>query len=147
MSNCRSNDPSSRQKHDNLDFEIEFFECLVAESPDFVEALIPLADAYTKKGMYQKGLDTDEKISRLRPADPLVLYNLACSYALLGRIPQALCSMEKALFLGYRDLKQIEGDADLENLRKDPRLREMLMRFFLPKVDPEGSPGKPSNQI
>ena len=133
MSNCRPSGPAASPQNEYLDFEIEFFESLIAESPDFVEALIPLADAYTKKGMYQKGLEADEKIARLRPKDPLVHYNLACSYALLGKIPQALSSMEKALALGYRDFKQIEKDSDLETLRKDPRLRELLMRFFLSK--------------
>ena len=107
MSTCRPKDPAPSQHPDNLDFEIEFFEALVAESPDFVEALIPLADAYTQKGMYQKGLEADEKIAALRPNDPLVHYNLACSYALLGRIPQALSCMEKSLSLCYRDLKQL----------------------------------------
>ncbi len=136
MTKPRPYHTAAPQPQDDLDFEILFFEGLVAESPDFVDALIPLANAYTRKGLYQKGLETDEKLSRLRPKDPLVHYNLACSYSLVGKTIEALNSMERALVLGYRDLKQIDQDGDLENLRKDPRLRELLMRFFSGKSCP-----------
>jgi len=42
-----------------------------------------LGNAYTENGMYAKGLLVDLKLSRLKPNDPLVHYNLARSYALL----------------------------------------------------------------
>ena len=134
MSTRQPHEASRSKEQDNLDFEIKFFEGLVAESPDFLDALIPLAEAYTKKGLYQKGLEMDARITRLRPDDPTARYNLACSYALLGKTNEALTSMEKALALGYRDLKQIEQDADLESIKKDPRLRELILRFFSPKT-------------
>lgn len=137
MNTRRPSDPlRPGQQQDYLDFEINFFEALVAESPDFLDALIPLAQAYTRKGLHKKGLAVDEKIVCLRPKDPVSHYNLACSYALLGKIPEALSSLEKALVLGYSDMAHLRKDADLENLRKDPRFRALLARFAGPKADP-----------
>ena len=46
----------NRVKEDSLAFEISFYERILAEDPDFIDALIPLADAYTKHGLYKKGL-------------------------------------------------------------------------------------------
>ena len=122
------------QQQDYLDFEINFFEALVAESPDFLDALIPLAEAYTQKGLHKKGLGVDEKIVRLRPKDPVGYYNLACSYSLLERTPDALAALEKALALGYSDRVHLRRDADLENIRKDPRYRALLARFSGPRL-------------
>ena len=39
---------------EQLDFEISFFERLVKKDPDFVDALIPLAEAYTRKGFTKR---------------------------------------------------------------------------------------------
>ena len=141
MTTRRPSDSSQQGPEGNLDFEINFFEGLLADSPDFVEALVALAEAYTRKGWHRKGLETDEKITRLCPGDPVAHYNLACSHALLGQLDAAMESLKKSLALGYRDLRHLEQDKDLENLRKDSRLRELLSRFFPPKAD------RTSNQL
>ena len=44
---------------ENLDFEISFYEKLIKENSNFTDALVALGDAYTKKGLYEKGLDVD----------------------------------------------------------------------------------------
>ena len=44
-----------KESKESLSFEIEFFEGLVAQDENFVDALIPLGDAYTKAGDYEKG--------------------------------------------------------------------------------------------
>lgn len=114
---------------DDLDFEISFYEALIKDKPDFVDALIPLANAYTKRGLYKKGLEVDKRLVGLRPDDEMVHYNLACSYSLLGNIDLALKTLEKAMELGYRDFNWMEKDKDLENLRNDKRYKELLLRF------------------
>ncbi len=114
------------QENKDLDFQIAFYEGIVREAPDLVDALIPLGDAYTRRGFYEKGLEIDLRLSRLRPGDPVVFYNLACSYSLLGQADPAVESMEKALNLGYNDLDFLMSDPDLKNLRRDARLRQLL---------------------
>ena len=68
-------------KKRDLDFEISFFEGIVRRRPDYIEALIPLAEAYTRKGLREQGLLIDQKLSRLCKDDHIVYYNLACSLA------------------------------------------------------------------
>jgi tetratricopeptide (TPR) repeat protein len=130
MSTQPRNESHHSERQDNLDFEINFFEAILADSPEFLDALIPLAEAYTQRGLFEKGLATDLKIAQLRPNDPIVYYNLACSYALLDKGKEAFECLERALTLGFRDWKLIKRDRDLKNLRKDVRLQSLLSRFF-----------------
>jgi tetratricopeptide (TPR) repeat protein len=113
----------------NLDFEIEFCERLLQKRPHFVQALSLLGNLYTKKGFYLKGLEVDEMLYLLKPHDPIVLYNLACSYSLLNEKDKALRSIKQAINCGYDDFCQIENDTDLDNLRSDSRFRKYFSRI------------------
>jgi tetratricopeptide (TPR) repeat protein len=109
---------ASRQELRDLDQEILFLEGIVRRDQNYVEALQVLGDDYTSRGRYAEGLKIDERLSKLRPDDSLVHYNLACSYSLTEQLDQALDSLETALNLGYRDFKWMAQDPDLENLRE-----------------------------
>lgn len=111
---------------EQIDFEIEFFEKLVAGKNDFVDAMIPLADAYTKRGLYEKGYRLDLELSRLRPQDGGIVYNLACSEALLGKKEQALKSLRRAVELGYLDLVHLLKDRDLASLQNETGFLEIV---------------------
>lgn len=115
---------------EDLDFQIIFFEDLIRDDPEFIDVLLPLAEAYTRKGWFEKGLRIDEKLSRLRPRDETVFYNLSCSYALLNREDQALSALREALKLGYDDFDWIENDRDLASLRRSDGYRKLLREYF-----------------
>jgi tetratricopeptide (TPR) repeat protein len=110
----------SRQQQRELDVKIGFMEGVVKRDPGYVEALQILGDDYTRRGKYADGLKVDRQLSRLRPDDPLVQYNLACSYSLIGNFNLAIAALEKALNLGYRDFKWLAQDPDLSDLRRHP---------------------------
>jgi tetratricopeptide (TPR) repeat protein len=93
-----------------------------------VEALQILGDDYTRRGRYTDGLKIDERLCKLRPADALVHYNLACSYSLTDQLDLAIDSLKTALDLGYRDFKWMTQDPDLENLRDHPGYKRILAR-------------------
>lgn len=107
----------SRVEQRDLDTKIEFIEGLVRRDPDYVDALQILGDHYTQRGRIIEGLKVDERLARLEPKNPLVFYNLACSYSLSGEIEQAANALEKALKLGYRDFDWLAKDPDLKTLR------------------------------
>ncbi|MBI2093549.1 MAG: hypothetical protein HYT88_02355 [Candidatus Omnitrophica bacterium] len=116
-----------RSKADELlEFEIQFYEKLLAAYPDFVDVLIPLGEAYTRKGLYDRGLTVDMRLAQLRGEDPLIWYNLACSFSLLNRVDESLDALRKAVGLGYNNLKHLQGDPDLSNLRRSPKYRQFL---------------------
>jgi tetratricopeptide (TPR) repeat protein len=113
----------TRRETRELDLKIEFMEGLVRRDPDYVEALQLLGDHYTQRGRYQQGLHVDKQLSRLEPSNPLVFYNLACSYSLIGNVDRAAAALDKAISLGYRDFNWLAKDPDLRKLRKDPLFR------------------------
>ncbi|MCF6148627.1 MAG: hypothetical protein E3K37_08205 [Candidatus Kuenenia sp.] len=112
------------------EFIIWFFEGIIEKKPDYVECLMYLGNAYTETGMYEKGLLIDQKLSRLRKDDPVVHYNLACSYALLENIEEAFIALEKAIDLGYKDVYHMKQDKDLAVLRKDIRFKKLMKRIL-----------------
>jgi len=113
----------SRKETRDLDIKIQFMEGVVRRDPEYVEALQLLGDHYTQRGKFERSLKVDEQLSRLEPRNPLVFYNLACSYSLSGRMDMAVAALETALALGYRDFKWLAKDPDLRTLRKHPLYR------------------------
>lgn len=119
----------TRQEQRNLDVEIGFIEGVVKRDPGYVEALQILGDNYTRRGRYVDGLKVDEQLSRLRPHDALVQYNLACSYSLTDQSEPAIAALNRALDLGYRDFKWMAKDPDLKNVRKHPFYKKLRVRI------------------
>jgi tetratricopeptide (TPR) repeat protein len=115
----------TRRETRELDIKISFLEGLVRRDPHYVEALQVLGDHYTQRGEYDHSLQVDEQLSRLEPSNPLVFYNLACSYSLNREFDRAAASLEKALTLGYRDFKWLAKDPDLQPLRQHPLYRSI----------------------
>ena len=60
------------------------------------------------------------------PDDPMVLYNVACSYANMGKIPECLDALEQAVSKGWGDRTWIEHDSDLDSIRAEPRYLALI---------------------
>ena len=120
---------SSTSNKEEMDFEIHFYENVLKNTPTFIEALIALGDVYTKRGLYQNGLEIDLRLSALRPGDAVVFYNLACSYCLLNDVSAALRALRQAVELGYDDFAHLESDTDLLNLLKDDDFQEYIQKL------------------
>jgi len=111
------------------DFEIKFYENILKERPNFISVLILLGDAYTKKGFYREGLAVDKKLAKLKPDDPIVHYNLACSLSLVGETKEALKVLKKAVLFGYNDFSYISKDSDLKNLRESSAFKNFFAKL------------------
>ncbi len=112
-----------------VDFELEFFDRLLARVPDFAEVLRAQASNLTVKGRIRDGLKVDQRLVESRPLDATAHYNLACRYAVLRQRDLALRTLRRAVELGYRDFRYMVRDADLSSIQKDPRFRELLREF------------------
>lgn len=112
-----------------LDFEIDFFAGILERHPNHLDVLRVHGNNLTLRGRYLEGLQIDKRLVCLRPQDALAHYNLACSFSLLRKKEQALRTLRQAIELGYRDFRYIREDRDLENIRSDPRFRQMLREF------------------
>lgn len=113
-----------QKKHNDEEFEIRFLEGVLQKSPHFIEALIQIGHLYTQCGFFQKGLSVDQKLARLRPQDPIVLYNLSCSYSLTGQVEKAFAVLQVAIDQGYHDFEHLHQDQDLKNLHQYPPFQE-----------------------
>lgn len=112
--NCRLEDLVRRPQ---MDFEIDFFERILDRDPNFVEVLTQLGQLFTEKGLYRRALNVDQRLSELRPRDPVAAYNLACSHALLHHTENAIVFLRRAVQLGFDDYRQLVTDPDLASLR------------------------------
>ena len=110
------------------DYELRFFEKLALKNPDFADALVPLAELYTRRGLYEKGLQVDARLAQLRKDDPFVHYNLACSLALVGKAEDAVRALKRAIRLGYRDLEYMSRDPDLKSLHTASGFQKLLQQ-------------------
>ena len=115
----------TRKEARDLDFKIAFMEGIVRRDPQYVDALQVLGDHYTQRGRHTHSLKVDQQLSRLEPRNPLVFYNLACSYSLNGEFDLGAAALETALALGYRDFKWLAKDPDLRRLREHPLYRHI----------------------
>ena len=137
--------PRRTKSEELLDFEISFYEKLLRAYPDFIDALLPLGDAYTRRGLHEQGLQIDLRLTRLRGEDAVAWYNLACSYSLLKRVDEACEALRRALELGYGDLAHLQKDPDLVNVRRSPKYRQLLdAAASLPALKPLPSHQQPS---
>jgi tetratricopeptide (TPR) repeat protein len=110
-------------------FELGFFESVLRNDPQCVEAIEILGGLYTKVGRIADGLRMDRKLVRLQPANATAHYNLACSLALSRRYADALRSLRHAIGLGYRDFEWMSHDPDLQGLMGHPEFGSMVAQL------------------
>lgn len=65
----------------------------------------------------------------MHPDDLATMYNLACFHSIAGRVSKALDLLEHGADLGWDRLEWAEHDADLDNIRADPRFARLLERM------------------
>ncbi len=130
--NARKLSPTQRR---DLDIEIGFLEGLVRRDGRCLEALQMLGDDYTRRGRFKDGLGIDRQLTSLRPDDPLVHYNLACSFSLTRQFAEAADALRRAIACGYRDFKWLRRDPDLASLRKHSLFQNL--REEIPGLDSE----------
>ncbi len=109
------------------DFELRVCEATLRTDPGSLPSLWFLGNEYARRGRWEESLAVDLKLCKLEKKNPTVRYNLACSYARLGRRGRAFESLEQAIRLGFDDRGLIETDPDLEPLRTDPIFARLLI--------------------
>ncbi len=116
------------REQSQLEFELDFLGKVLERDPLYGDALKVHADNLAAKGLYNRALQADQQLVRLRPDKPIAWYNLACSYAVLGMTDRAFDALERALRFGYRYWHHLRRDPDLKSLRRDPRFARLLRR-------------------
>ena len=66
------------------------------------------------------------KLLRLEPDNPLLHYNAACVASLGGDVAGAMDELQRAVDLGYDDVRTLETDADFTILRANPAFKRLV---------------------
>ncbi|MGC2765366.1 MAG: protein kinase [Candidatus Acidiferrum sp.] len=97
--------------------------------PEDVRARSLLAADYANMDRSEDAIRHLEMTVALRPNDSNVLYNAACTYAVLGKKAEALDRLRRALAFGYANADWPRQDPDLNCLHDDPE----FVKLFPPK--------------
>ena len=111
-----------------LDFDIDFFERILARNPDSIDVLRVLGELASRRGLNERALELDRRLVARLPDDFLARYNLACSLAMAGHPEEAIVALTEAFRLGYDDVAHMEVDPDLASLRERPEFRALVGR-------------------
>ncbi|MGB9511867.1 MAG: protein kinase [Candidatus Acidiferrum sp.] len=97
--------------------------------PEDVRARSLLAADYASMERAEDAVRHLEMTVALRPNDSNVLYNAACTYAVLGKRPEALDLLRRALATGYANVDWPRQDPDLKSLHADAE----FLKLFPPR--------------
>ncbi|MBY0585876.1 tetratricopeptide repeat protein [bacterium] len=116
-------------RESQVDFEINFYRSILEADPNYAEVLRVLASNLAAKSLHEESLEIDQRLVRLRPHDQVALYNLACSFSMVGMIDLSLEYLRRSIDSGYCEFKYMQYDDDLTALRQDPRFHELLIEL------------------
>jgi adenylate cyclase len=77
-------------------------------------------------GEPQKAVDYADRSLAIDPDDAMLLYNVCCTYTLLGRNDEAIACLERAVDKGFGHREWIDHDPDLNPLRDNPRFQSIM---------------------
>lgn len=97
--------------------------------PDDVRAVSLGASALCGLNENALACEWADRALSMDPEEASVLYNVACTYALLGESDKALICLEKALRQGFCHKGWLQNDPDLTSLRSHPRFHLMMKDF------------------
>jgi TolB-like protein/Tfp pilus assembly protein PilF len=100
---------------------IRLMQARLELNPDDARACNLLAGAFSIMGETAAALDYAERSLAIDPEDPMLLYNVACTYAQLNKPDDALACLERAVDKGFGHKEWIEHDPDLTSIRDTPR--------------------------
>jgi serine/threonine protein kinase/Flp pilus assembly protein TadD len=106
--------------------EMEVLQEQLQHYPDDVRARVLLAADLATTGNEDAAVMHIKIAAAMRPNDPDILYNSACTYGLLGRKNDALDLFRRAIKSGYSHADWCMNDPDLKVLHDDPEFVELI---------------------
>jgi adenylate cyclase len=77
-------------------------------------------------GERSRSLDWARRALAIDPEDCGILYNVACVYALQGKVDEAIDCLDKAMTHAFWYKRWAKNDSDLDSLRSSPRFQALM---------------------
>jgi non-specific serine/threonine protein kinase len=113
------------QSRNILQRAIQIMENQIARVPEDARARSLLSNYYSQIGRREDAIREMQFAVALRPTDPTMHYNTACTYCALGMKAEAIESLKQAWKFGYRDSVWVRRDPDLTSLHGDPDFEKL----------------------
>ena len=94
--------------------------------PNDARALYLGSGGLIATGETERGLEWAARAVDADPDDPAILYNVACTYSMAGRLDEAVDSLERSVAAGFASRDWIINDGDFEPIREHPRYRALI---------------------
>ena len=104
---------------------VQALEAHINEVPDDARARMQLAITFASLEREDDAMREARLAMLLRPNEPTVLYNAACTFCMLQRKPEALDAIRKAWDAGFKDAVWARRDPDLAILHDDPEFQRL----------------------
>jgi len=105
---------------------VQLLERYLQINPADANALLRGAQCLVALGHKERALQWMQGVQNIDPDEPVVLYNVACTYAMVGEPERAMEYLEKMPPRGEWFKGWAEHDPDLDSLRNDPRFQALL---------------------
>ncbi|WP_243304726.1 protein kinase domain-containing protein [Geothrix oryzisoli] len=105
---------------------VQAFEAHLREVPEDARARGLVASYYAEMGRSEEAKREATLAMTLRPNEPLILYNAACTFCKMLQKPEALDALAKAWRVGYRDSDWAWRDPDLALLHDEPEFEKLF---------------------
>ena len=100
---------------------------ITAREPENGAAWIQLGVTLHNLHQYEQAAEAWLRAEAIPATQVLARYNLGCAYARLDDYRAAFEWLEQAVRAGFSDVRLLETDSDLVDLRSDPRFDDVLM--------------------
>ena len=119
------NEGNKLLKQSNFEEAINNYKMALHHNKDFEESYINISTAYLSTKQFDLALKYLNILKSINPSHPLLHYNFACYYSLLGKTAMGMEALKEAIQNGFNDQKMLQSDPDIEKLRQNHQFAEM----------------------
>jgi Flp pilus assembly protein TadD/beta-lactamase regulating signal transducer with metallopeptidase domain len=113
-------------KRKQIEHKLARYERITRDEPKNGAAWYKLGYELYELGEHDRAASAFQQAAALHHNEPASLYNAACMLSLKGDRRSALAYLERAILAGFGGADKLREDDDLDNIRSEPRFRELL---------------------